>query len=215
MEDSMPDDEIVRPDKDDTQPITSVSKSSMLPTPVSQSAAPTRGLQWSVRALWVVTFFVAILALASLAVNVLLATRLLAIRNEASAVLLDASRSLDNLAWQGMAFEFPISTTVNFEGDVPFQQDITFPFKGNIPINTVVNLPIDLGPLGTTTVQVPVNTTVPVDITVPVHVDQKVHVKTQVPVRMNVPVRLSPNDPPLKDLIAQARDWLNRFRKYL
>jgi len=211
----MPDDEAIRPDKDDTQPITSVSKSSTLSAPAGQVAAPTtRGLERSVRALWVVTFLVAILALASLAVNVLLVTRLLAIRDEASAALLDASRSLDNLAWQGFAFEFPVSQTVNFEGDVPFQQDMTFPFKGNIPINTVVNLPIDLGPLGTQTIRVPVNTSVPVDVTVPIHVDQKIHVKTQVPVRMNVPIRLGPNDPPLKDLIAQARDWLNRFRKY-
>ena len=212
----MPDDEAVRPDKDDTQPITSVSGSSTPPAPAGQVAAPPaiKGLERSVRVLWVVTFLVAILALASLAVNVMLVTRLLAIRDEASAVLLDASRSLDNLAWQGFAFDFPVSQTVNFEGDVPFQQDITFPFKGNIPINTTVSLPIDLGPLGTQTIRVPVNTTVPIDVTVPVRVDQTVHIKTQVPVRMNVPVRLGPNDPPLKDLIAQARDWLNRFRKY-
>jgi hypothetical protein len=212
----MPDNETVRPDKDDTQPIATVPDSSTLPAPAGQVAAPptTKGLERSVRALWVVTFLVAILALASLAVNVLLVTRLLAIRDEASAALLDASRSLDNLAWQGFAFEFPVSQTVNFEGDVPFQQDIAFPFKGNIPINTVVSLPIDLGPLGTQTIRVPVNTTVPIDVTVPVRVDQTVHIKTQVPVRMNVPVRLGPNDPPLKDLIAQAREWLNRFRKY-
>jgi len=211
----MSDNETVRPDKDDTQPITSVSSNSTLPVPAGQSAAPTtKSLERSVRALWIVTFLVAILALASLAVNVLLVTRLLAIRDEASAALLDASRSLDNLAWQGFAFEFPVSQTVNFEGDVPFQQDIAFPFKGNIPINTVVSLPIDLGPLGTQTIRVPVNTTVPIDVTVPVRVDQTVHIKTQVPVRMNVPVRLGPNDPPLKDLIAQVREWLNRFRKY-
>ena len=211
----MPEDGTIRPNKDDTQPIASGSTRSALPAPAGPSAAPTtKGLERSVRALWVVTFLVACLALASLAVNVLLVTRLLAIRNEASAALLDASRSLDNLAWQGMAFEFPISTSVNFEGDVPFQQDMTFPFKGDIPINTVVNLPVDLGPLGTQTIRVPVNTSVPVDVTVPIHVDQKIHVKTQVPARMNVPIRLGPNDPPLKDLIAQARDWLNRFRKY-
>jgi len=143
-----------------------------------------------------------------------LVTRLLAIRDEASAMLLDASRSLDNLAWQGLAFEFPISQTVNFEGDVPFKQDIDFPFKGNIPINTTVSLPIDLGLLGTQTIQVPVNTTVPINVTVPVRVDQTVHIKTQLPVRMNVPIRIGPNDQPLKDLIAQTRQWLDRFRKH-
>lgn len=212
----MSDNETVRPDKDDTQPIATVPGSSTLPAPAGQVAAPptTKGLERSVRVLWIVTFLVAILALASLAVNVVLVTRLLAIRDEASAVLLDASRSLDNLAWQGLAFEFPISQTVNFEGDVPFKQDIDFPFKGNIPINTTVSLPIDLGPLGTQTIQVPVNTTVPINVTVPVRVDQTVHIKTQLPVRMNVPIRIGPNDQPLKDLIAQTRQWLDRFRKH-
>ena len=212
----MPDNETVRPDKDNTQPIATVPGSSTLPAPAGRVAAPptTKGLERSVRVLWIVTFLVAILALASLAVNVVLVTRLLAIRDEASAVLLDASRSLDNLAWQGLAFEFPISQTVNFEGDVPFKQDIDFPFKGNIPINTTVSLPIDLGLLGTQTIQVPVNTTVPINVIVPVRVDQTVHIKTQLPVRMNVPIRIGPNDQPLKDLIAQTRQWLDRFRKH-
>ncbi len=212
----MSDNEAARAEKDDTQPITTVPGSSTLPAPARQVAAPptTKGLERSVRVLWIVTFFIATLALASLAVNVVLVTRLLAIRDEASAVLLDASRSLDNLAWQGLAFEFPISQTVNFEGDVPFKQDIDFPFKGNIPINTVVSLPIDLGPLGTQTIRVPVNTTVPIDVSVPVRVDQTIHIKTQLPVRMNFPIRIGPNDQPLKDLIAQARQWLDRFRKH-
>jgi hypothetical protein len=173
-----------------------------------------KGLERSVRALWAVVILVTLLALASLAVNAVLVTRLLAIRSEASAVLESASQSLDNLASQGVSFEFPISQTVNFEGDVPFKQDIAFPFKGNIPINTVVSMQVDLGLLGTQTVRVPVNTTVPVDVTVPVKVDQTVHVKTQLPVRMNVPIHFGPDDPPLKDMIAQARQWLDRIRKY-
>jgi hypothetical protein len=173
-----------------------------------------KGLERSVRALWAVVVLVTLLALASLAVNAVLVTRLLAIRSEASAVLESASQSLDNLAWQGLSFEFPISQTVNFEGDVPFKQDIAFPFKGNIPIDTVVSMQVDLGLLGTQTVRVPVNTTVPVDVTVPVKVDQTIHVKTQLPVRMNVPIHFGPDDPPLKDMIAQTRQWLESIRKH-
>jgi hypothetical protein len=247
--------------KDDTQPITSVSRDSAAPQPAETPAAadaatetpartrepiapasssvaaqptpaspPTtpgvpvavppgllraqKGLERSVRALWAVVILVALLAIASLAVNAVLITRLLAIRSEASAVLDSAKKSLDNLAWQGVSFEFPISQTVNFEGDVPFKQDMAFPFKGNIPINTVISMPVDLGLLGTQTVRVPVNTTVPVDIIIPVKVDQTVHIKTQVPVQMNVPVRIGPNDPLLKDTITQIRQWLERIRKY-
>jgi hypothetical protein len=172
-------------------------------------------LERSVKALWVAMFLVTVLALASLAVNALLVSRLLAIRNEAAAMLDNASKSLDNLIWQGISYDFPFSQTISYEGDIPFEQDINFPFKGNIPFNTTVSIPIDLGPLGTQVIRVPVSTTVPVDVTVPVHVKQNFHVKTQVPVQMNVPIHLGPNDPPLKDLLAGARQLLDRIRQYL
>ena len=181
-------------------------------TPPSLSPAQMR-LERSVRILWMVMAAVATLALISLAVNVVLVTRLLAIRTAVAGALDEASRSLDNLGGQGLAFEFPISQTVPFEGDVPFKQEIAFPFKGNIPIDTTISVPVDMGLLGRQVINVPVKTTVPVDITVPVRVDQTFHVKTQVPVRMNVPIRVSANDPPLKDLVAQARQWLERIRR--
>jgi len=180
----------------------------------TRSSQAQDGLKRSLWLLWVVVVVVALLAMVSLAVNVVLVYQLLAIRSEAAAVLTDASRALDNLAWQGISFNFPISQTIAFEGDVPFKQDMTVPFKSNVPINTTVNIPIDLGPLGTQTIKVPVNTTVPVNVMVPVQIDQTFHVKTHIPVNVVVPIRLGPNDAPLKDLLTQARDWLARIRKY-
>lgn len=182
-------------------------------TPPSLSAAHMR-LERSVRLLWMVMAAVATLALVSLAVNVILVTRLLAIRTAVAGALDDASRSLDDLAGQGFKFDFPISQTVPFEGDVPFKQEFAFPFKGNIPIDTTISVPLDMGLLGRQVINVPVKTAVPVDITVPVRVDETFHVKTQVQVKMNVPIRIGANDPPLKDWIAQARQWLERIRRY-
>jgi hypothetical protein len=181
-------------------------------TPPSLSSAQMR-LERSVRVLWMMMAAVTTLALVSLALNVLLITRLMAARNEVAAMLDEAARSLDNLSGVGLSFDFPVSQTVNFEGDVPFKQDIAFPFKGNIPIDTTISVPVDMGLLGKQVINVPVKTTVPVDITIPVHVEQTFHVKTQVPVKMNVPIRIGPNDPPLKDLITQARQWLGRIRR--
>jgi hypothetical protein len=183
-------------------------------TPSSLSATHIR-LERSVRALWIMMAAVATLALVSLAVNVILVTRLLAIRTAVAGALDDASRSLDNLAGEGIKFEFPISQTVPFEGDVPFKQEFAFPFKGNIPIDTTISVPLDMGLLGRQVINVPVKTTVPVDITVPVRVDETFHVKTQVPVRMNVPIRVGANDPPFKDWIAEARQWLERIRRHV
>ena len=198
---------------DDTQPIPAGTKST---APLSSQTPSLARLERSVRVLWLAMVLVGLLALASLAVNAVLVARLLAIRNQMSEALTGALRSLDNLAGQSIAFDFPISQTVNLETDVPLKQDITFPFKGNFPINTTVSLPVDLGPLlGKQVINVPVNTTVPVDVSVPIRVDQTFHVKTQVPVQMNVPIRLSPNDPPFKDWLAQAREWLQGLRKSL
>jgi hypothetical protein len=197
----------------DTQPI---------PMATERAAPQTFGtpslvrLERSVQALWLTMVLVGLLALASLAVNAVLVVRLLAIRNQLSEALTSASRSLDNLAGQSIAFDFPISQTISLETDVPLKQDISFPFKGNFPVNTTVSVPLNLGPLlGTQVVNVPINTAVPVDMNVPIHIDQTFHIKTQVPVRMNVPIRLSPNDPPLRDWLTLARAWLQGLRRSL
>jgi hypothetical protein len=167
----------------------------------------------AVRGLWAVTLLAGLLACASLAVNVVLVTRLIGLRNGVADTLTSVSRSLDNLSGQGLAFDFPISQTINFEGDVPIKQDVTVPFKSNLPINTVVGIPLDLGPLGKQTINVPVNTTVPIDIKLPVHIEQTIHIRTAVPIRTTIPIRLAPGDAPLKDWIAQAREWLDNIRK--
>ena len=200
----------VRPDA--TRPPPGVTPGAALASPAMPALVR---LERSVKVLWLATVLVGLLALASLAVNAVLVARLLLIRNQVSEALTGASRSLDNLAGQTIAFDFPISQTVNLETDVPLKQDITFPFKGNFPINTTVSASINLGPLGTQVINVPVNTTVPVDVSVPIRVDQTFHVKTQVPVQMKVPIRLSPNDPPFKEWLAQAREWLQGLRKSL
>lgn len=201
---------LVKPD--DTQP----QRGGMPGAPPPSSAIPALvRLERSVKVLWLAMVLAGLLALTSLAVNAVLVARLLAIRNQMSEALNSASRSLDNLSGQSIAFDFPISQTINLETDVPLKQDITFPFKGNFPINTTVSASINLGPLGTQVINVPVNTTVPVDVSVPIRVDQTFHVKTQVPVQMKVPIRLSPNDPPFKEWLAQAREWLQGLRKSL
>jgi len=183
--------------------------------PIPRIAATQGRLEGQVKALWAAVVMVGLLALVSLAVNVLLVARLLVIRNALTSVVANASRSLDNLAGQGISLDFPISQTINFEGDVPIKQDLNFPFKSNFPIDTTVSVPVDLGPLGQQVINVPVKTTVPVDVNVPIHVDQTIHVKTEVPIRITVPIRLGPNDPPLKDLLAQVRAMLENLRRML
>ena len=183
--------------------------------PVSQIAAARTRLKRHVMVLWAAVAMATLIALVSLAVNVLLVARILMIRNGLVNTLTNASRSLDNLAWQGIALDVPISQTITFEGDVPINQDLVLPFKGNFPVDTTVSVLLDLGALGKQTVNVPVKTSVPVDVNVPVHVEQTVHIKTQIPVRATVPIRLGPNDPLFNSLLAEIRAALESIRRML
>jgi hypothetical protein len=184
-------------------------------TPVPQIAVAQTRLERHVMMLWVAVAMAALIAVVSLTINVLLVARILMIRNGLVNTLANASRSLDNLAWQGIGFDVPISQTITFEGDVPINQDLVFPFKGNFPVDTTVSVALDLGALGKQTVNVPVKTSVPVDVNVPIHVEQTVHIKTQVPVRATVPIRLGPNDPLFKSLLAEIRAALESIRRTL
>lgn len=165
--------------------------------------------------MWMLTSGALVVALVSLAINLVLAGALLQRRAFLLTALDQTIASLDNASSASIAFNFPVSQTVNFEGDIPFKQDFDFPFKGDVRINTTIYVPIDLGPLGKQTIAVPVDTTVPVDTSVPVHIDQTFHVKTQVPIQMDVPIELSPKQPPFSDWLNQVREWLLLLRNQI
>jgi hypothetical protein len=165
--------------------------------------------------LWALALGALALAAVSLLINLVLIAALLQARNSVQATLDQAVRELDAVSGAPIRFDLAISQTVDFAGSVPFRQDMVFPFKGEIPISTTLSVPLDLGPLGSRTIDVPVNTTAAVDVQVPVHIDQVIPVKTQVPVRMTVPIEISPNQPPLRDWLGKAREWLLKLRKQL
>lgn len=178
-----------------------------LPSPVVVERAP--------GCLWAVASAALVVAAVSLLVNLVLGVALLQRRAALLTMMDQAMAALDDPSNEKISFNFPISQTVNFEGDIPFKQDFDFPFKGNVRINTTIRVPVDLGPLGTHVVNVPVDTVVPVDTSVPVHIDQTFHVKMQVPVQMEVPVELSTAQPPLNEWLSKVRDLLALLRSQL
>ncbi len=189
------------------KPQTAPVPQALPPAPIVKTRAP--------GCLWVLAFGALVIAVASLLLNVALISALLD-RQAAAQVMLDqAIASLDASSASTIKFDFPVSQTIDFEGDIPFQQDMDFPFKGNVRINTTIRVPVNLGLLGTQVVEVPVDTTVPVDTSVPVHIDQTFHVKTQVPVRMNVPIELSPTQPPFSEWLAKVRELLVLLRSQI
>jgi hypothetical protein len=191
-----------------------------IPTPVPLDAPGERGETRSGRgrsscAQWAALGLCLLISLASLALNVVLITNLLAVRQTFSVTVDQAIASLDTMELNGFRYEYHLQQTIPFSGDIPFQQDMVFPFQGNVPINTTVRVPIDAGILGKFTIDVPINTSIPIDIEVPIHVDQTFHVETEIPIDMIVPIEISPDDPAVQKLIDGLREWLIALRESL
>lgn len=108
-------------------------------------------------------------------------------------------------------FTFTFSQTVRFKGQVPLPEGLVIPFKGTIPINTVVRIQVPGFP-GTPTIEVPINTSVPVDTRVPVPGGITIPIDTAVPVRQDIPIDLCGNDSPLAGFLGRAIQELRSLR---
>lgn len=165
--------------------------------------------------LWLLACGAMALALVSLTLNGILLAALIQRQALARAAIDQALVALDQTAKSGLTFNFPVSQTIDFEGTIPIQQDFVVPFESTVPINTIISVPIDLGPLGTRVIELPVNASVPVSLQAPVHIDQSFPVKVSVPLRMTVPIQLSPTEPPLRDWLRGAREFLILLRQQI
>lgn len=181
----------------------------------SEVVVQARPAGWGSGCVWLLASLALGLAILSLLLNVALVAVLLQYRSFFTAAIDQAVVSLDEAARSEIEFDFPISQTIDFEGDVPFEQEFDFPVSTDVRVNTTVQVPIDLGPLGQRVIVVPIDATVPVNASVPVRIEQVFHVKTKVPVRTSVPVRLSPRQPPLRDWLDGVRRWLVLLRDQL
>ena len=181
-----------------------------------------------------------LLTLASLALSILLAYQLYGVQQTVRGMLDQALVALESLEGQSFTYEYHFRQNVPFEGDIPFEQKMTFPFegdipfrqevavpfKGTIPINTTVEVPVRLG-LGTINVKVPISTEVYVDTTVPVEINQTFHLKTEVPVEvsrtfhvetevpveMTIPIEVQLDRSPARELLQQIREWLAELQE--
>jgi len=180
-----------------------------LDTALEKPPRPARGAS---PVLWVISVLSLLIATASLSYNVLLTRQLLERRDRVLSVMDRSVSALDSFSSKGLDFNFPVSQTIDWEGDIPFKQDMEFPIQTTIHFATTVRVPVDLGALGTIWVNVPINTDVPVDMKVPVHVDQSFHIKLKVPIEMNVPVHVAPDQEPIKGMLEQARSLVQEIR---
>jgi hypothetical protein len=178
----------------------------LTPAPTAMMEAPrgTSGL------LKVVVALSLLLSVMSLALSGYLGYRLWRVQAEAKAGLDEAIAALDSLGQDGFHYDFKFDNTVPFSGDIPFKQDLLFPFKGAIPIDTTVKVPVDMGFLKTE-IEVPIDTTFDLDLEVPISVDETIHVDTEIPLNLEIPIDIEPDDPALQEMIAPVRMWLLRL----
>jgi hypothetical protein len=179
------------------------------PADIIQEAPPPPRASTAMR---VVVSFCLLLGLISLLLSGFLIYKLMDTQQAAVESLDSAIEALDSFGGQGFHYEYKFEEEVPFSGDIPFQQDLVFPFEGEIPINTTVEVPIRLG-TQTFLVKVPIDTSVYVDTEVPVSIDQTVHVSTSLPVSLTIPIDVKPDDPMLRDLLSNVREWLVRLRE--
>jgi len=114
----------------------------------------------------------------------------------------------------GFPISIPFSQTIRFKGDVAMPDDMVIPFKGNIPINTVVRINVP-GLPGSPTIEVPVNTTVPVDTQVPVPGGFTIPVDTSIPVNQEFSIDLCASGGPARNLLEQVANELRTWRSTL
>lgn len=153
------------------------------------------------------------ISLLSLALSGFLFFNLLKVRQTFSEGLDTAIQAIDSFEGEGFRYEYRLERTVPISASIPIEQDLVFPFSGDIPINTTVRVPIDAGILGTFDLDIPINTTVAVDTAVPVKVDQRFEVSTTLPVSMTIPIAVQADDPAIQGFLSQVRRWLIQLRE--
>lgn len=162
--------------------------------------------------MWVLVVICLVLSVASLLLSASLVYGLWSMRGMALDGLDSAISALDGLEGEGFQYEYHFQQTIPVDQSIPFKQDIIFPFKGDVPINTTVRVPIEAGALGTFVIDVPIDTTVYVSTTVPVSIDQSFDVQAEIPVDMMIPIEIQFDDPELSGLVDNARAWLMSLR---
>lgn len=182
--------------------------------PPSQLLPGEREKAWERLILVMLVFLSFFLSLFSLTLSGIMAYKLLKLREQAMGIVNESIELVDGLKNKGFTFTYHFSQTIHFAGDIPIHQKIDFPFKGTIPINTVVKVPVELG-FQTIVISVPIDTEVYVDTVVPVDINKTIHVETDVPVQMDIPITVNLKDTPAGELLRKLRLWLEELRSLI
>ncbi len=149
-----------------------------------------------------------VLVLGLLVSNVMLIRELLFARQAAASAVGAAIEALDSFHDQTFSYVVVIDETIAIDMDMPINTSIPVVINEDFDINSSVSVPVDLGPLGTTNVNVPIRTTIPIDLTVEVVIDQTFPINAPMPLYLEVPLELAVEDTPFAGTLDEAGDGL-------
>jgi hypothetical protein len=156
-----------------------------------------------------------VMSLLALIISLLLLVRLARIGSATAAILDDTIGQLEGLCGSGSKpMIIPFSQTIHFQGDFALPEGLVIPFKGIIPIDTVVRLTIH-GLPGSPTVEIPIHTSVPVDTRVPVPGGISIPIDTRIPINQEIPLDLCGSGGPAKQFLERAITDLKTLRSSL
>lgn len=159
--------------------------------------------------------FLWLIAISSLALNVLILQQLVSTREAARQAVRDARAMVVNLQDQGFSHTIKINETLPVEADLPVKETIPIPINETFTVNAAATIPINLGPFGSRTVTVPVGGEVPVNTTIEIELDRTFHVSTVVPVNFEVPIDIKLASTPLYQTLLDVENKLESLEAKL
>jgi hypothetical protein len=132
-----------------------------------------------------------IVALISLAINVVMLRQLLLARRIALESVQDSIAVIDSLQGQVINYNVVIDENLPINADIPINETVEIHIQDEFPINTTVTVSVPAGPLGSIPVRVPISTTVPIDRTIPIQINQTFSLSTMIPLHLDVPLAFS------------------------
>lgn len=159
----------------------------------------------------VLSLLALIIAVLSLALNLLLIQRLDQSRAVVADVLDHTSQQLGTLSDASFQQTFHISRTFSIQGEMPINQSLTIPVSMTVPVNTSMNVNANT-PFGQMSMPVNVNTSVPFKMNVPFTFSQTIPYSVTVPLDMDFPVNIQLRDLGIQPAIKQTQDEIRRIR---
>ncbi len=151
----------------------------------------------------------------SLTLNALIIVTLLWVRDIALEEVADARSLVNGIRNTTFSHTIEVSQDIPVKTSVPFEEEVLVPVNTTIPLNTNVIVPIDLGPLGTYDIDIPIRAAIPINLEVAVPIKETIEIDTTVPLELTVPIEISVSETSLNEQLDKQDRALDRIEQRL